>query len=795
MTSVSGNIPSLIVGVSQQPDSQRLPGSATFLNNAVPSITTGLRKRAPLQHRSNLISASNSLSDPDRVFSFIFERPDTSSKIVLIDADGVVRVFDEGGDAEAVIGQTQSSRDYLKTVEGSVDNILPVAVGDSLFLGNRDVTVLSSPIAETRRNPLTTRTFVINQALHDEEYSIHLNDVTYTHKTSADTSVAVTVQGIASALEQLLVDGGIITRRYGHILCAIDRPVGESYDVLSTTNNITAFLDELPSFDQLPSAYIPDSILKISPGFEDANSASDNSGYWVKWDASKRLWVETVGYNSQELLQRQTMPHVLRDAGNGTWTLSQGDYASRLVGDATSNATPSFVGFKIRDMFLNDNRLTVLADENVILSEVGEFFNFYRTTNTVLLDSDRLDFAALNSDNEISFLNWGVDFSGSLFLFSDEAQYELSYSQGEGRVFSRTLTPRTFYPNASEVRPVKFRNNILFVEQADSSEYAHIHEYQTDRVTGVLRTDVVTQHVPEFIPAPVYKIIPATTLGLTFILSRMDRSKVWVYSDYYNNGQRVQQAWSTWSFEFDDFQIIDADIDGDILKLIYICNGRILYGVVNLRERISGDFGQIEVLLDGKTNPIAVGYLEGVSYLSLDYSVSEGDEYIGVTTVDTDDFGPAGTQIKMTATSGNALEVHDATITAMQLPNILIGVPYRFEYNITSPYLRDREGSVIQDGRLQLRYMSVLYQRTSYFEAEVKQPQRDVRVSTFSGRVLGDDTNLFGAVPQVDGEFRFPISAENTSTSITFTNDTPWQCQFSSVEWEGSWRPRTRRIT
>ena len=80
------------------------------------------------------------------------------------------------------------------------------------------------------------------------------------------------------------------------------------------------------------------------------------------------------------------MPHALVRQANGTFTLDAlnsssafGGWSSKEVGDEYSNPNPSFVGQGISNMFFFANRLGFLSEDAVILSQPGDYFNFFQT--------------------------------------------------------------------------------------------------------------------------------------------------------------------------------------------------------------------------------------------------------------------------------------------------------------------------------------------------------------------------------------------------------------------------------
>lgn len=127
----------------------------------------------------------------------------------------------------------------------------------------------------------------------------------------------------------------------------------------------------------------------------------------------------------------------------------------------------------------------------------------------------------------------------------------------------------------------------------------------------------------------------------------------------------------------------------------------------------------------------------------------------------------------------------------------MVGSNYEFLYEFSGQYLREENSdgeSAIQDGRLQLRYFSVIYTDTSYFEAHVTPTNGSTSITVFNGRTLADPDNVTDVIPRDTGEFKFPIFAKNEEVIIQLINDKPYRCAFGSVEWTANYRQKARRV-
>jgi hypothetical protein len=118
-------------------------------------------------------------------------------------------------------------------------------------------------------------------------------------------------------------------------------------------------------------------------------------------------------------------------------------------------------------------------------------------------------------------------------------------------------------------------------------------------------------------------------------------------------------------------------------------------------------------------------------------------------------------------------------------------------YEFSRQYLRETKGDAenpIQDGRLQLRYFSVIYTDTSYFEARVIQQDGQENTYVFNGRTLGDPENVTDTIPRATGEFKFPVFSGSASVRVQLANPQPYRCSFGAVEWTAHYQRKARRV-
>ena len=363
--------------------------------------------------------------------------------------------------------------------------------------------------------------------------------------------------------------------------------------------------DEVAQFGHLPGSGLPSPeadgfIAKVS-----GDKSSGQDDYYVKWEGN--VWKETMrpvypggkadvdGRHSHEVLKKNarttfkssTMPVNLYKAFgkvNGTsnqiyYVLSTVNWASRTCGDLNTNPFPSFANYSlsgdantapddtadstytINDIFFHRNRLGFVSDENVILSETGEYFNFWHNTVLSVLDTAVIDVAV--SNNQVAILKSAIPFQENLVLFSDLQQFKLT-SDSYLTPTSVTVDVATNFEVSTDTKPVPAGKTIFFPFQRGS--YSGIREYFIDVASETNDANEVTAHVPEYIKGTVKKMAVSSNEEVLLVLSDTDRRELVVYKYYYNDKEKLQSAWSKWRF---DAEIIDVEFIGSVAFLLF----------------------------------------------------------------------------------------------------------------------------------------------------------------------------------------------------------------------------------
>jgi len=760
-------------GVSQQPDPIRLRTSCQEMKNAFPSVVTGLQKRS---NTSFISSLATSLTVPDDAAIHLVQR-DAAEKYMIICVNGDLEVYDLDGNKKTVT--FPNGKTYLTTTTPNA-SFRFLSVADQTWIVNGTQVVAAAATSETRTDPQTQASVYIFQAVANKTYAIYINDVLKaTHTTNTNVDAATALEGtdeIADALKTALVTAGYTATTVNSTVCISALSTSDTVKIVDGYGgrSMRVFKDELQKFSDLPPQDVEGRLVKVKGDVEEAGD-----DYWVQY--AENVWTETVGYNEGREFTNTTMPHTLVRNANGTFTFDRDTWKTRIAGDSVTNEDPSFVGGKINDMFLHAGRLGILSGENVIFSENAEFENFYRTTTVQLLDTERIDVASTTA--RVSTLYHAIPYNQTLLLFSDKVQFEIDYGDA--------LTPQTVaievattFDASINAKPTAVGPNVFF--PVDGAQFASIRELFITDDTNNKDSAEITIQIPRYIPSNITKMASSTTDDIMAVLTSGNRGNLYIYKWYYSGEEKLQSAWGCWTLPA-GYTVLTMEFLEQDLYIVYKSNSGLHLDKLTISEGEGIDGAPDDILLDRK-----------VSNSDCTVSYNSTTE---VTTI-TPPYTEAATW-QVVQSDGTIPDINSQSTTQILVPGDLssttfyVGMPYTFEYQYSNQYVRsgDRGGETpIQDGRLQLRYMSLLYINTAQFNVEVTPTNRDKRTYEFSGRVLGSNANVLDAVSYDTGEFRFPIFSKNDEVEIVIKNATPFNSGFSSTDWEGLYTPKTRRI-
>lgn len=522
----------------------------------------------------------------------------------------------------------------------------------------------------------------------------------------------------------------------------------------------------------------------------------------------KTYWVQVLSTDSNtQTIKLYSDPGLgggkivdISDLGSGAYgalyreNVTGYNWGVRPAGDALTNPEPAFVGTQIRDVAYYKNRLVFLAGENVICSEAGAFFGFWRTTVATLLDSDPIDIASAVS--QIASLQAAVPYGNQLWITGRRMQLALGPAQGQ------PLSPRTADLQVVSNYEVEIGRKPIIMGTSlyapfRRGEYIGLYDFHYDpQIEGRFEGNDATEHVPHLIEGDIRGMAALEREGVLAVIPK-DAGNLWVYKTFRYNGNPVQQAWAHYTF-------YNADIRAAHFydNQMYMVVGRVTHGSTTW---------WIDKI-DFKPDAVDSGS-QYLNYIDRKYSYTSTVDEVsadGSSTV----LGSIGTLPDMEANAPMEVIGTDGvrhTVTAVTADTITIrgahggktfwiGERYALEYDFGTIYVRERRtptgqaNIAITSGRTHLRRGRIKYGDSSYFRVEVTDRNGQMFSYPFTGRQLGDSLLKVGGRPESTGTFDFPINGKNDEMTIKLVNDSPFASNLTGADFDSNFVLRGRRI-
>ena len=483
-------------------------------------------------------------------------------------------------------------------------------------------------------------------------------------------------------------------------------------------------------------------------------------------------------------------------------------WGERTVGDLVSAPNPSFIGKTINNVFFFRNRLGFLAGDNVTLSRVSEFFNFFPETVVSILDNEPIDVAA--SHTKVAILKSAVTMGERLILFSDQTQFVLTSSADNLTPKTANVIVATEFESSSAAQPVGSGSSIYFLTQKGS--FAGIREYIIQGESQIKDAANVTIHVPRLIPTNVFKMAVSTNQDVLVVLSSDNANKLYVYRWLYGEGgQKALSAWFTYTIN-SNRSILNVDFIGTDLFVVIEEANKVTLEKIPFETEFREPNAEFEYHLDHKvteaTTGVSVSYSSGtgLSTFTVPYRLRANMNIVGryLASGETSTFIDAQGNTK-TLVSGQVLSTSNATngststITAIgdyRNSKFIIGEPYEMHYRFSKQRLTEQgAGSPEYVGaRLQLHHFYIKYEDAGFFKVEVTPENRNTSTHKFTGRLLGAASAAIGQINLDTGTFKVPIMSKSDRVDIDIKNDTFLPTRLASAEYEGVLHMRSRRI-
>lgn len=447
----------------------------------------------------------------------------------------------------------------------------------------------------------------VNVSLNGRSYTVTVTDEVFGYAYASEASASFTTAADATAgpLDVGTIVGGLVAaiNALAHYTATpigstiyIERDDGRDFNIQTrggtADNAMTAVKGSVNDIASLPEQCVAGVVLKVRNTID-----SDADDYYVRFvPASGDIpgqgsWEETVKPGIPTELNPSTMPMALIRQSDGTFIVRPLSfvfdevlsYAPREVGDESTNPAPSFVGRAITGMFFFSNRLGFLAQDAVILSQPGDYFNFFVGSAIAVSDADPIDMTA--SSTKPATLKAALGTPKGLLLFAENSQFLLSTSEAAFGPATVKLSELSSYAYSSKVPPLETGVSILFSTEADT--FSKVYEMAVDSIDNRPLVSENTRIIPEYIPPNL--TTSAASANNSLVAYGNGSDVLWIFKFFNTGNERSLAGWCKWRMP-SPVKLLAFDHDTGY----FVCN--------NAGDSI---LLKLEMLDDPRTSPIS----------------------------------------------------------------------------------------------------------------------------------------------------------------------------------------------
>ena len=442
----------------------------------------------------------------------------------------------------------------------------------------------SIKIASTESSPVfTTFTSTINTRSGDE--------FTNAADTSSNTSSAegkLDAKEILTSLRTLILAGGdgspgAVTGFGADQVKIIGTSIEIDYTgsggfILSVEGGVggeslTSYQDSVDGITELAGRSEHGRVVRIQ------NTSASTDTYFTRFvandgESGEGVWEETIGPGVSTGLDASTMPHQLFCSAKNTFSFSRLDGSAaannkslteRLVGDAVSNSNPTFVDNKIQQSFYYNNRLGFLTEDNVSMSQAGEFFNFFMVTAQTATDADPIDISC--SSTRPAVLHGIIPTAAGLLLFSQNQQFIMFSSEGNLTPSTALIRGLSNYRMDTTIDPVDTGTVVNFVSKThDTAGFTRVFGMLPQATGQAPKVVDVGRVVAEYIPATI-TALTASPQNSFIAMYGTGTDKIYFYRTYSDGEKDIMQSWFNWQCPGNThFVEVDSDTMYAVIK-------------------------------------------------------------------------------------------------------------------------------------------------------------------------------------------------------------------------------------
>ena len=512
------------------------------------------------------------------------------------------------------------------------------------------------------------------------------------------------------------------------------------------------------------------------------------------------VWEECPAPNLDVKFDVDTMPLQLKRVLPGTFSINGGgstSYANgafrfeyppwddRDVGDDLTNPKPSFVDSKVNKIFFFRNRIGLLSGENVILSRVNDFYNFWAKTAFTIANADPIDLQSTSTYPTDLFD--AIEVNAGLLMFSASQQFLLKTDEAQLTPETAIVSYLSSYAFNEKTKPFNMGTTAGWLNStAKRTRFHEMAGIQRNGEPQVLeQTKVISKLFPDDIT-----LVAESTENQMVLFASANKNEVWGYKYYTQGEQRIQSAWFRWELAGTvTYHCMMDDVYYAVLK-----NGSV-YTLQSFDIRKATD-----TLLVG-TAPT-----EYLIHLDTKKEISSGSLTYNATTNKTSFTKPtgydnAGQLAVFCKTAGNNVgRFSKATVNGSDIEwegdwsslNIILGYLYEMEVELPTIFIQQSDGQQIRSetrGSLIVHRLNFSFGAVGLIDVTLKRRGRPDYNKTYES--IDWDSYISNTLSISEEHIHtIPVYDRNTNLSVHLNSTHPSPATLNSMTWEGDFNSK-----
>ena len=470
---------------------------------------------------------------------------------------------------------------------------------------------------------------------------------------------------------------------------------------------------------------------------------------------------------------------------NGAFRFAYPPWDDRDVGDDLTNPKPSFVDNKINKLVFFRNRIGLLSGENVILSRVNDFHNFWAKTAFTIANADPIDLQSTSTYPTDLFD--AIEVNAGLLMFSASQQFLLKTDEAQLTPETAIVSYLSSYAFNEKTKPFNMGTTAGWLNS--TAKRTRFHEMAGVQRNGEPQVLEQTKIISKLFPDDI-TLVAESTENQMVLFASLNKNEVWGYKYYTQGDQRIQSAWFRWELPGTvTFHCMMDDVYYAILK-----NGSV-YTLQSFDIKKATDTLMVGTAPD-----------EFLIHLDTKTEISSGSLTYNATTNKTSMTKPtgydnAGQLAVFCKTAGdNVGRFSKATVNGSNLEwtgdwsslDVVLGYLYEMEIELPTIFIQQSDGQQIKSetrGSLIVHRLNFSFGAVGLIDVTLKRKGRADYNKTYES--IDWDSYIANTL-SISEEFihTIPVYERNTNLSIHLNSTHPSPATVNSMTWEGDYNPK-----